>query len=388
MLAPGFFTSRHQTPWGAAIDFSVPEVRNFFIQNAVYWIGEFRFDGLRFDAVHAIYDDQPIHVLDEISSTVRASFGDRRHVHLVLENDANQARFLRGQAPAYDAQWNDDFHHAAHVILTGECDGYYQDYADDAIGALVRALSEGFVYQGEQSPHRNDQPRGEESADLSPIRFVDFIQNHDQIGNRALGDRLCTQTSTVALRAMWAVLLLSPSVPMLFMGEEIGSAAPFPFFCDFGGELADAVREGRRAEFAHFAGFSDRSARERIPDPNKRETFEQTYPGLDQALSPEGKDWWDFVSGLLAIRHRSIVPLIGTEFLGASVDRFASNGFEIAWRFATGETLKLTANLGPEPLARHREFGGEILFGGEAIAEVDDGTIICPWAVIFERMAE
>ncbi|KGM30195.1 malto-oligosyltrehalose trehalohydrolase, partial [Inquilinus limosus] len=254
LYARSFFDEDRLTPWGPAIDFRRPQVRDFFRHNALYWLEEFRLDGLRLDAVHAIRDHSRPDILTEIADAARAAFLDR-HIHLVLENDLNEARRLAGTPGPqgrYDAQWNDDLHHAAHVVLTGEADGYYADYADIPVPRLGRALAEGFIYQGDWSEHRG-AARGEPSAHLPPTAFVGFLQNHDQIGNRALGDRLAALAEPAALEAMTAVLLLAPQIPLLFMGEEWGSRQPFPFFCDFEGELADTVRRGRREEFAAFA---------------------------------------------------------------------------------------------------------------------------------------
>src|SRR5262249_27251796 len=218
--APQFFTARHHTPWGAAINFDGPEsrtVRDFFIHNALYWLEEYRFDGLRLDAVHAITDDRRPDILTELAEVVRARFEPDRHVHLVLENDANASRHLRrrskGLSAGYDAQWNDDMHHATHVALTGEAHGYYADYFDDPVGRLARALAEGFAYQGEKSRHRNDTLRGEPCADLPTVAFVDFLQNHDQVGNRAVGERLAALVPSEAVEAVTLLLLLSPHIP-------------------------------------------------------------------------------------------------------------------------------------------------------------------------------
>ena len=209
---------------GAAIDFRTQEVRNFFTENALYWLMEYRFDGLRFDAVHAITEAD---WLDEMAARVRATVEKDRHVHLVLEHDGNVADHLRRD---FNAQWNDDGHHVLHVMLSGEREGYYTDYADEPAKRLARALSEGFIYQGEPSRHRDGAPRGTRSADLPPTAFVFFLQNHDQIGNRAFGDRLTATVNPKALEAAIALQCLCPQIPLLFMGEEEGSVAPFQFF--------------------------------------------------------------------------------------------------------------------------------------------------------------
>ena len=276
--AEPFFTKRHRTPWGAAIDFESEHsrtVRDFFIHNALYWLEEYRFDGLRLDAVHAIHDASKPDILTELAEAVHERIEDRQ-IHLVLENDRNEARRLarnaRNEARLYSAQWNDDIHHTLHVVLTGECEGYYADYAEHPIRQLGRCLATGFAYQGEPSTFRRGEPRGEPSAHLPPAAFVSFLQNHDQVGNRAFGERIVRLTEPEALRAVLAVLLLAPSPPLLFMGEEWGCEQPFPFFADFGAALAARVREGRRREFERFPEFRDEAVRERIPDPGARET--------------------------------------------------------------------------------------------------------------------
>src|ERR1700720_386887 len=252
--APKFFTQA-QTPWGSAIDYRVPEVRAFAIENALYWLREYRFDGLRLDAVHSIVELGEISMLHDLSVAVgRLAAATRRHIHLGLENDDNRVSVLDpGQDPPrgkYRAQWNDDYHHAWHVLLSGETHGYYRDYQRCPLRDIARALGSGFVYQGEASAHRDGQLRGEPSGELAPTAFVNFLQNHDQIGNRAFGDRLRGKAKPETIEAALAITLLAPTVPMLFMGAEGGSKGPFPFFCDFKGGLARAVREGRRREYA------------------------------------------------------------------------------------------------------------------------------------------
>jgi malto-oligosyltrehalose trehalohydrolase len=311
LYARRFFTDRFQTPWGDAINFSEPMVREFFIQNALYWLVEYHIDGLRLDAVHAIYDESEEHVLTELSRRVRAQLGSERHVHLVLENDANEARFLSGGEAAFNAQWNDDFHHAAHVLLSAEAVGYYQDYADEPPRRLARSLVEGFIYQGEASAFRGGEARGEPSAHLPPTAFVNFIQNHDQVGNRAFGERLTRLAGSRDRAVLIAVQLLAPQIPLLFMGEEWATEAPFLFFCDFHDELADAVREGRRGEFAAFPEFSDPETRRQIPDPNDPETFRRSVLPWDEASAELGQAWIAFYRELLQIRQTRLVPALG-----------------------------------------------------------------------------
>ncbi|MGI4984227.1 MAG: malto-oligosyltrehalose trehalohydrolase, partial [Janthinobacterium lividum] len=267
--AEPFFKAGTHTPWGPAIDFDRPEVRDFFFENALYWLMEYRFDGLRLDAVHAIDNDG---WLRELSERVQSSVEQGRHVHLVLENERNTSSLL---VQHFQAQWSDDAHNTMHVLLTGETESYYEAFAEKPLHKLARLLGEGFVYQGQASPIHDGETRGEPSGSLPSTAFVFFLQNHDQVGNRAFGERLRLLTNDDALRAATALMLLSPQIPMLFMGEENGAREPFFFFTGYSGELADAVREGRRKEFAKFAAFNDEARREEIPDPNAEHTFER-----------------------------------------------------------------------------------------------------------------
>ncbi len=327
-------------------------MRSFFIHNALYWLEEYRFDGLRFDAVHAIRDPSVPDILEELAAQVHARFAGHRWVHLVLENDANQSHYL--QCPgvdrpsfSYRAQWNDDCHHALHVLATGEDDGYYEDYADNPAAHLARCLAEGFAYQGEVSPHRAGRPRGERSAQLAATAFVNFMQNHDQVGNRAWGERIGQLAEPAAIRALCRVLLLAPGVPMLFMGEEWAASQPFPFFCDFHDPLADDVRAGRRREFARFAEFRDPAARARIPDPNAATTFAAAvldWSALDQ---PPHTDWLALYSALLALRQRVVVPrLAGMEGHCGRIRFVIATALGVSWRLGDGSELHLSANLG------------------------------------------
>ncbi|MBV9970166.1 MAG: malto-oligosyltrehalose trehalohydrolase [Xanthobacteraceae bacterium] len=377
--APQFFRNDLTTPWGPAIDFRRPEVRRFFTQNALYWLMEYRFDGLRFDAVHAISESD---WLDEMARAVRDTVEPDRHVHLVLENEANQASHLRGD---FDAQWNDDFHHALHVLLTGERDGYYEDYADDTAGKLARALSEGFIFQGEASRHREGGARGTPSGDLSPDAFVCFLQNHDQIGNRAFGERLTTLARPTALEAAIALQLLAPQIPLIFMGEEIASETPFLFFTDHHGALADAVREGRRREFAKFKGFADPARREKIPDPNDVETFRRSAP-----VPPDerGERRSELYRRLLAVRAAEIVPrLAGTRSAGASAS--GPQAVVARWRLGDGALLTIACNLAEGAVSLREPVYGRMLFesGQGAATQAGAGSLPPSTTVAFLETA-
>ena len=332
--AKGFFHEDTHTPWGAGIDFGRREVRDFFIDNALMWLLEYRFDGLRLDAVHAINDPS---FLKELAQRVREQVDPARHVWLVLENEFNQASLLQ---QGFDAQWNDDGHNALHVLLTGETDAYYADFADDPTAKLARCLGEGFIYQGQTTRHGTR--RGEPSGHLPPSAFVLFLQNHDQIGNRALGERLHQLCSPQALQAATVLLLMSPMIPLLFMGDEVNAEQPFLFFTDHHGELAEAVREGRRNEFADFAAFSDPQRRAQIPDPNALQTFERSIPRFTQAPAALYRQ-------LLGLRQQHIVPhLPGSTALGAQV--LGQGAVSARWRLGNGSVLQIDLNLGPTTL--------------------------------------
>src|ERR1700736_3167393 len=337
-FAEPFFTDRHHTPWGAAINVDARDaevVREFFVQNSLYWLREYRFDGLRYDAVHEIRDDAPRPFLDELAARVRAGVDPGRAVHLVLENDANEARWLG----RYDAQWNDDAHHALHVLTTGETDGYYRDYAREPAKLLARALTEGFAYQGEPSAHRGGAPRGERSAALPSTAFVDFVQNHDQIGNRAYGERISALASEDAVRAATAVLLLAPAIPLLFMGEEWAASTPFLFFADFGRELALAVTEGRRREFAAWPAFADPARRDGIPDPQDPATMRASVLRWEERTQPRHAAALALHRELLALRAELIVPRLATGAHGHGYELLGETAFRTAWRFGDGSRL-------------------------------------------------
>ncbi|MBC8785240.1 malto-oligosyltrehalose trehalohydrolase [Pseudomonas fluorescens] len=333
--AKGFFQEAVHTPWGAGIDFDRREVRDFFLDNALMWLLEYRFDGLRLDAVHAI--DNP-GFLKQLAHRVRQQVDSGRHVWLVLENELNQASLLKHD---FNAQWNDDFHNVLHVLLTGETDAYYSDFAANPTDKLARCLGEGFIYQGHTTRHGHE--RGEPSGDLPPSAFVAFLQNHDQIGNRALGERLHQLCSPQALKAATTLLLMSPMIPLMFMGDETNASEPFLFFTDHHGELAQAVREGRRNEFADFAAFADPQRRERIPDPNALPTFRQSAPTFTENAHAQ------LYRQLLSLRHQHIVPhLPGSVPLGAEV--LAEGAVTARWRLGNGSVLQIDLNLSATPL--------------------------------------
>ena len=375
--APAFFTDA-QTPWGSAIDYRVAEVRTFAIENALYWLREYRFDGLRLDAVNTIVDPSEIPILHDLSAAVGKLAADTgRHINLVLENSDNRASLLDAtQDPPpgkYHGQWNDDYHHAWHVLLTAEAQGYYGDYQKSPRGDLARALASGFAYQGEVSTFWGGKRRGEPSGRLSPTCFVNFLQNHDQIGNRPLGDRVESIADPRAIEAALAVTLLAPTTPMLFMGEEWGSKSPFPFFCDFHGDLAEAVRKGRRKEFAWaYAKYGDE-----IPDPLEKSTFRSAVLDWDERDAEVARKRLALVQQLLAIRRREIIPRLANAAFGDA--RASDSGLLTAhWRMGDNATLSLIANLSDRDIAQATDESKGTLIWGK---ELKEG--IAPWSVFF-----
>jgi maltooligosyltrehalose trehalohydrolase len=376
--APSFFTDAH-TPWGSAIDYRVPQVRAFAIENAMSWLRDYRFDGLRLDAAnHILVEPGQISMLHDLSvaaGELAAATG--RHIHLVLENGDNRASLLDSvQDPPrgkYRAQWNDDYHHAWHVLLTGESQGYYGDYQKSPHDDIARALASGFVYQGETAAFWGGKPRGEPSGTLSPTAFVNFVQNHDQVGNRPFGDRLESLAKPEQIEAALAVTLLAPTVPMLFMGEEWGSKVPFPFFCDFKGGLADAVRNGRRDEYAWaYERYGDE-----VPDPLDAATFQSAVLDWTSCETGAGERRLALVTRLLAARRQEIVPrLDGVAFGGAQAAK--SGLLTASWRMGDGTTLHLIANLSASEIAAPAdEPAGRNIWGNEP------GNVLPPWSVVW-----
>ncbi len=355
---PEFFNHAHRTPWGTAINFDGRKnrtVRDFFLHNALFWVEEYRFDGLRLDAVDAIRDRSTPDIVREIARALREGPGregpgGRRHLHLILENNANQARYLErdsnGQPIYATAQWDDDVHRVLHVLTTGETDGYYADYAAAPLEHLGRSLTEGFSYQGEYSPFWNGS-RGEASGHLPPSAFVGFLQNHDMIGNRAFGNRIDTMADERLLAAAYVCLLLAPQVPMLFMGEEFAASTPFLFFCDFGAELAQAISNGRHREFERFAAFSDAAVRARVPDPNAATTFAQSKLRWDETERPPHRKRLALVRELLALRKRHLMARLTGSVHGGGY-QIEKSVLRVRWKLGDGVRWHLLAHFGSQ----------------------------------------
>ncbi|HWH81751.1 MAG TPA: malto-oligosyltrehalose trehalohydrolase [Burkholderiaceae bacterium] len=382
---PEFFDAACATPWGPAINFDGAHsdvVRRFFVDNALHWVETFHVDGLRLDAVHQIHDRSPTHLVSEIAAALRCGPGRERHVHLVLENDANEAHRLERGADAVPlhatAQWNDDLHHAAHTLLTGEADGYYRDFVDAPDAQLARAFAQGFVYQGQHSPHRAAK-HGSPSAHLPPLAFVSFLQNHDQIGNRAHGERLDALADAPRVEALLACLLLAPQVPMLFMGEEFAASTPFLYFCDFKGELGAAVARGRRAEFGRFKAFADEAARAAIADPNDPATFARSTLKWAEREAPHHRERLALVAELLALRARHLVPRLAGPARGGT-HRSDRGLLHVKWRLGDGTPWQLTANLSTAPRTATLP-GGETIYARGIEPDGAGAAMLAPGAV-------
>lgn len=390
--AKTFFTERHPTPWGAGINVDGDgshNVRNFFFHNALYWLEEFHIDGLRFDAVHAIVDDSKPHFIEELASRIREAIPDRQ-IHLVLENEANQARWLGRDAdrkpPLHTAQWADDIHNSWHALLTGENEGYYEDYANRPLEHLGRALAEGFAYQGDPSPHKDGVIRGEPSAHLPPTAFVSFLQNHDQVGNRAFGERLSHLISPEHLALAQGIFLLSPHIPLIFMGEEWAASTPFQFFVDFESEpdLAKAVREGRRGEFKRFKAFADPEMSQRIPDPTDFATFERSKINWSEIVQPPYQNILSKTRHLLDVRQAEIVPLLKTEYRGSHYTVSLERHLEVRWSFSSG-SLHLLANFGDRNMNAPVDDSPRVLWSSESLNLADASRQLPPWSAIIMK---
>ena len=299
-----YFSDRHRTEWGAALNFdgtASDEVRRFVVDNALMWIRDYHMDGLRLDAVHAIVDQAPLHILEQLALEVERLAADlRRSTFVIAESELNDPRLVRNRdAGGYglDAAWADDWHHSLHSAITGERTGYYEDFG--SLAKLGKALRQAWVYDGQWSAHRQ-KTRGRRAPDLPSHSFVIAVQNHDQVGNRAAGDRISALMDEGSLQAAAALLLTAPFTPMLFQGEEWAASSPFQYFADHADpELGAAVREGRRREFAAFGWLP-----EAVPDPQDRATFDRSKLVWDELDEPYHRRVLDWYSALIELRRR------------------------------------------------------------------------------------
>lgn len=383
--AAGFFDRGTDTPWGGSPAFDGPHagpVRRFFIEAARHWVGAYGLDGLRLDAVHAVHDSARPDIVEAVTRAVReVGARQRRLVHVVLENDANEAWRLAGGDQA-DAQWNDDFQHAAQVILTGERHRHLADAAAHPHWLLARALAQGFGFQGERSGWRAGKPRGEPSDHLPPTAFINFLQTHDVVGNRADGQRLTPRSFAPghaidpdALRALTAIVLLSPSIPLLFMGQAWGATTPFHYFGDWDEPLASAVAAGRCREFSDDPGFGHGAA----ADPAARSTFERSRLDWGERGAPAGRAWLAFTRRLLRLRREHLWPALAGAPSGLFQGLFhvlAPGQLHVQWPLAHGAVLHLLANLHPHAAPLEAIPPGRVLWAAPRanIAILDGGA--------------
>lgn len=383
-----YFTDRYKTPWGPAVNFDGPDAagaRRHFVDNARYWIREFHIDGLRLDAVHAIFDASPLHILTDVAVAAREE-GRRQNrlVHVIAESHDNDRRLVLPTGAGglgLDAVWSDDFHHAVHTRLTGERAGYYADFTDPA--CLPRAIAEGFAFQGERSEYFGG-PRGTPSADLEGEHFVICVQNHDQVGNRAQGDRLGARVPFEALKLAAGLMFVTPALPLIFMGEEYAETAPFQFFTSFlDRDLAAAVRRGRTTEFSRFAWQGE------VPDPGDPATFVRSRLSHSLVTAPRHRALRDYYRGWLELRRTH--PALGAQHKGLSQAELDSTGtvLTVTRRAPGGEAVQLTANLRGEHHPYAEPPGSQLLidsadprFGG-----AERTSRLAPWQVLLFALA-
>jgi maltooligosyltrehalose trehalohydrolase len=358
-----YFTDRHHTPWGPAINLDGPgsdEVRRFLVDNALAWLRDYRLDGLRLDAVHALHDESATHLLEELAVAVAAlATAEARPLVLIAESDQNDPRLVRPRAlggHGLDAVWADDFHHAVHALVTGEQAGYYRDYG--ASTHVTDALRRGFVHDGRYSPFRRRR-HGRPLGEVGGAHLVACLQNHDQVGNRARGERLGHLVSPGLAHAAAALLFTAPMVPMLFQGEEWSASAPFLYFTDHESpELAEAVRRGRREEHGHAAGLRA----EEVPDPQDPATYHRSQLAWDERLGGRHAATLAWYRALARLRRGR------PELLDGRFDRVRAEAFDRAVVVERGG-VTVVANLGGEPVEVVRPAG--VLALGEAAASGD-----------------
>jgi maltooligosyltrehalose trehalohydrolase len=344
-----YFSESYRTPWGAPINFDGPfsdEVRRYFIENALYWVTDCRIDALRLDAVHAIFDFSARPFLQELAETINQVSEDLgRQIHLIAESALNDTRLIRSPdlwGFGLDAQWNDDLHHALHAVLTGERRGYYCDFG--RFDQLIKALRDGFVYDGQYSGFRKRR-HGHSSRNIASRQLVVFAQNHDQVGNRLHGDRLSAMVSYEALKLAAGIILLSDNLPLLFMGEEYGETAPFPYFVSHSdADLIEAVRRGRREEFAGFGWVGE------PPDPQAKETYQSAKLNWDLRLEPGcHRPLWEFYRRLIALR-KEIDGCFTSEASRCEVIRIGSQPMGGIYRENDGQAIFIVFYTGKEPI--------------------------------------
>ncbi len=368
-----YFTDRHSTPWGDAVNLDGPgsdEVRAFFLDNACMWLRDYHLDGLRLDAVHAIVDTSAVHLLEELAGRVDAlAAAVGRPLFVVAESDLNDPRIVRSRdAGGYgmDAQWSDDFHHALHTVLTGERSGYYADFG--TLADLAKALRQAWVYDGRRSAFR-ERRHGRSSAGLSGDRFLGYAQNHDQVGNRATGERLAALVAPPRLAIAAALVLTAPFVPLLFEGEEWAGSTPFLYFTDHRDPaLGDAVREGRRKEFAAFGWKPDD-----VPDPQDPATFARSKLRWDERDRPPHAGMLDWYRRLLALRRGR------PELTDGRLDRVRVRYDDAArWLVMERGAVTVATNLSAAGARVPVAPNGELLLASDGAVRIDGAHVLLP----------
>lgn len=366
-----YFTDAHRTPWGPAINFDGPgsdEVRRYVVDNTLMWVRDFHVDGVRLDAVHAIIDSSAVHILEQLAAEVHdfaAHAG--RQVHVIAESDLGDPRIVASREAwglGCDAEWNDDFHHALHAALTGERRGYYQDYG--AIGDIAAALQRGYVYVGQFSTFRG-RSHGRMPVGIPGHRMLGYLQNHDQVGNRARGERSAALLPPGLVKTAAALVLTSPFTPMVFMGEEWAAGTPWQFFSDHGPALAGAVRQGRREEFASFGW-----APEEVPDPEDPATFHRSKLDWDEPERRPHMDVLRWHRELISLRRR--LPDLTDGRLDAVETAYNEHARWLTMR--RGDTV-VAANLAPDRQAVPIEATPlEVLLASARCCPSDEGTVL------------
>lgn len=348
VFSPAYFTEHHHTPWGDALNLDTPgsaAVRSFLINNALYWAHEYHIDGLRLDATHALIDESKQHFLQELTTTVRGSLAADRHFVLIAEDERNDTRVARPATSGgygLDGQWADDFHHAARIFVTGERGGYYDDYSG-SIAELITTITDGWLYQGQVSPSMGHE-RGTDPRALGYPQFVYCIQNHDQIGNRPVGDRLNHAIDPQRYRALSALLLLLPQTPLLFQGQEWAASTPFQYFTDHNPELGKLVTEGRRQEFAYFLTETGIE----VPDPQAEATFANSKLKWAEIEQPPHAETLALYRDLISLR-RTQSALRRTEREALHIDQIDERAFTIQRDGEQpGDTVLIVVNLGDQ----------------------------------------